>query len=100
MVNFFPYLTSSFTWQLYKNEGVGRWEMEKSIGGENDFPSGLLTMPVNLTDMCGALVEEGSLVYRLAAGFCGVAQEVTGVRPLQGWAVVLENLNIELDNYS
>ena len=99
VVNFFPYLTSSFTSQLYKNEGVGRWEMEKSVG-ENDFPSGLLTMPVNLTDMCGALVEEGSLVYRLAAGFCGVAQEGTGVRPLQGWAVVLEDLNIELDNYS
>ena len=79
---------------------MGRWELEKSVGG-NDFPSGLFTMSVNLTDISGALVDEGSLVYRLAAGFCGVvAQEGTGVRPLQGWAVVLEDLNIALDNYS
>ena len=80
--------------------GGGKMGDGKEHGGENDFTSDLFTMPLNLTDMPGGLVEEGSLLYRLPAGFCGVAQERIRVTPLQGWAVVLEDLNIASDNYS
>ena len=90
IINFFPYLYCTYR-GLYPNPGAHiAWNMPKSLT-DGSFPSGIVSAPF--------IWKYYMQIFKMnfIAGFIAIKQDLTYIRPYQGWIVTQDEQDVKRD---